>query len=387
MTSPTPSERAEGLVSMFLDVRFEEAGEPLGLREAVVDRLAQRIAGVSSRLGEQIDHLSSSSSDQVPDAYLADEEAVEDDLQTCAAGIRAATAMERLVPDPRRFERDLAHGLAPDALWALRSEASRVPRPSTRTGQLEWSLLPIPWVEKDIHWPPAGSIALAGVRQLARDEKVVRVGEQPYEGWVQLGMFEQQKTLATRHPDIAARRVLVTTGLEICEEQPPTGSMPFSQAAPDLWVVDCGRLVPGLHPERARRILSAVQGPLVAIVDYEGQPGAPAHNRGIGLQRFTLVPRVEVIALLGLRPETPALRHVLVDDNGPAIVGRQWRGFLVHDGNFSTLEPAVRGADLIIRPDLYHVLAAACGEERLALGVTASHREVALSPHEIGDGD
>ena len=76
MTSPTPSERAEGLVSTFLDDRFEKAGEPPGLREAVVDRLSQRIAGVSSRFGEQIDHLSSSSSDHLPDAYLADEEAV-----------------------------------------------------------------------------------------------------------------------------------------------------------------------------------------------------------------------------------------------------------------------------------------------------------------------
>jgi hypothetical protein len=372
---------------MVLDDRFEEAYEPPGLREAVVDRLAKRVDDVGSRFGEQIDQLDSPSAKRIPDAYLADEEAVEDDLQICAAGIRTAVAMERLVSDPRRFERDLAHSLASNALWALRSEASRVPRPSTRAGLLRWSLSPIPWVEDDAQWPPAGAIDLKGARQIASDDKLVRVCEDPYKDWVQLGMFERQKTLATRYPDIAARRVLVATGLEVCTEPPPVKSMPFSRAAPDPWIIGCDRLATGLHPERASTILRTAQGPLVAIVDYEGQPGAPAHNRGIGLQRFTLVPRIEVIALLGLRPETPALRHVLTDDNGIAIVGRQWHGFLVHDGNFSPLEPAIRGADLILRPDLYEVLAAACGEERLALGVTATHREDAVSPHTIEDDE
>jgi len=66
--------------------------------------------------------------------------------------------------------------------------------------------------------------------------------------------------------------------------------------------------------------------------------------------RLFVFKRLFVIAFLGLRPEMPALRHVLIDDEGPALVGRLWRGFLIHDGNYSPLEPAVHGADLILRP-------------------------------------
>jgi hypothetical protein len=376
MTSATPEERAEGLVALFLDDRLEHANEPRGLREAIIDRLVGQVDDIGNRFGEQIDHLRSPSARRIPDAYLADEEVVENELQVGAAGIRTARALEGVLSDPRRFERDLAQCLAPNALWALRSEASRVPRPPTRAGVLNWSLIPIPWVENNAEWPPAGAIALADVRQLTgADGELVRISEEPYKGWVQLGMFERQATLATRHPDIAARQILVATGLEACDGPPPVNSMPLSSAAPDPWAVCCDDLAPGLDAERARIALNSTRGPLAALVDYEGQPGAPAHDRGVGLQRFTLVPRIEVVALLGLRPETPALRHVLVDDNGAALVGRQWRGFLIHDGNYSPLEPAIHGADLILRPDLYETLINTAGKDRLALGVTVSHSE------------
>ncbi|RZU11407.1 hypothetical protein EV645_6575 [Kribbella rubisoli] len=95
------------------------------------------------------------------------------------------------------------------------------------------------------------------------------------------------------------------------------------------------------------------------------------------------MPRLDVIALLGLRPETPALRHVLIDDNGPALVGRQWRGFLVHDGSYSPLEPAIHGAHLLLRPDLYDILENVVGKDRLSLGLTVSHVEQESSPDEL----
>jgi hypothetical protein len=149
--------------------------------------------------------------------------------------------------------------------------------------------------------------------------------------------------------------------------------MPFSRDAAGLWAVRHDRVAPTLDAEGARIALSSTEGPLSALIDYEGQPGAPAHNRGVGLQRSTLLPRIEVIAVLGLRPETPALRHVLVDDSGTAIVGRQWRGFLTHDGNYRPLEPAIHGADLLLRPDLYEILVNTVGKDRLTLGISVSH--------------
>lgn len=377
MTWGTPEQRAEGLVSMFLDERLEDANEPPGLREAVIDRVARRIDDFGKRGREQIDHLRSPSSRRIPDAYLADEETIENELQTGAAGIRSARALEGVLSDdPRRFEYHLARRLASNALWALRSEASRVPRPPTRSAALDWSLTPIPWLEKDSEWPPADAVALGEVRQLTgANAEPVRVGDEPYVGWVQLGMFERQGTLATHYPDVPARQLLIATGLEACDGPPPADSMPLSGAPPSAWAVTHDRLVARLDAEHARTKLATTCGPLAAIIDYEPQSGAPARSRGAGLYSFPLVPRLEVIALLGLRPEAPALRHALVDDNGLALVGRLWRGFLIHDGNYNPLEPAVHGADLLLRPDLYETLESTVGKDRLIFGLTVSHSQ------------
>jgi hypothetical protein len=381
MTSATPEERAGALVTLFLDDRLENANEPPGLREAIIDRLAGQLDDIGKRCGEQIGQLRSPSARRIPNAYFADEQAAENELQASAAGIRTARALAGVLSNPRRFEHDLAQRLAPNARWALRSEASRVPRPPTRASVLDWSLTPIPWVENDAEWPPVGAVALADVRQLTgADGNPARVSEEPYKGWVQLGMLERQATLATRYPDVPARHILIATGLEACDGPPPANSMPLASAVPHLWAVRYHHLTPSLDAEHARIALSSAQGPLTALIDYEGQPGAPAHDRGVGLQRFTLAPRTEVIALLGLRPETPPLRHVLVDGNGAAIVGRQWRGFLTHDGNYSPLEPAIHGADLLLRSDLYDTLVNTVGKERLTLGVTVSHFESGSSP-------
>lgn len=375
MTSATPAERADGIVIHFLDDRLEDANEPPGLREAIADRLVNQVDDIGERLGQQLSQLRSVSSRRMPDAYLADEQVIEDELQGSAAGIRTGRALAGVLVDPRRFEHNLAQRLTPSVRWALRGEASRVPRPPTRASALSWSLSPIPWVEDEVKWPPADAVALAEVRQLTgADGDLARVNEDPYKGWVQLGMFERQATLAAEYSETPARQIVIATGLEVCDAPPPAGSMPLSSTPPNLWVVSHGRLAPSLDAEHAHVTLSSAQGPLAALIDYEGQPGAPAHNRGVGFQPFALVPRIEVIALLGLRPETPGLRYALVDDNGLAIVGRQWHGFLVHNGDYSPLVPAIHGADLILRPDLYEALVNAIGKNRLAIGVAIRYR-------------
>ena len=160
MTGGIPEERAEGLVNMFLDDRLQDANEPPGLRKAVIDRVSRRADDIGKRGWEQIGHLRSPSSRRIPDAYLADEEVIENELQTAAAGIRTARALEGVLSDPRKFEHNLAQRLAPNARWSLRSEASRVPRPPTRASVLDWSLAPIPWAENETGWPPAGAVAL-----------------------------------------------------------------------------------------------------------------------------------------------------------------------------------------------------------------------------------
>jgi hypothetical protein len=381
MTWETPHQHAAGLVDAFLDKRLKDANEPPGLREAVIDQVQDRVDEIRKRGGNQIGSLRSSWSRRMPDAYLADEEVLENELQTGAAGIRTARAVEGLLTeDPRGFEHELGRCLAPTARWAMRAEASRVPRPATRPEALEWSLTPIPWVEDDSQWPPAAAVALDGARQLVGGgAEPVRVAERPYVGWVQLGFFERQGTLARRYPDVPARRVLICAGLEICDRVPAADSMPLAGAPPNAWSTTYDHLMPGLDPEGANTELRTTQGPFAAVIDYDLQLGAPHRLRGAGLHPFALVPRLEVIALLGLRPERLPLRHVLVDDQGPAVVGRLWRGFLIHDGNYTPLVPGVEGADLIIRPDLYDRLEAAVGKDRISLGCTISLSERARS--------
>lgn len=111
------------------------------------------------------------------------------------------------------------------------------------------------------------------------------------------------------------------------------------------------------------------------MINYRGQLGAPYQGRGAGLHPFTLVPRLELVAFLGLRPEQPAVRHCLVDDQGLALVGRLWRGFLIHDGNYSPLEPAIHGADIIIRPDLYDRFEDVVGKDSIKSGMAVRYYE------------
>ncbi|WP_328410804.1 hypothetical protein [Nocardia sp. NBC_00403] len=64
------------------------------------------------------------------------------------------------------------------------------------------------------------------------------------------------------------------------------------------------------------------------------------------------------------------MRLTLIDGEGPALVCRQWRGFLIHDGNYEPLTPALHGTDLLLRPDLYSKLETAIDPYRLRLGIS-----------------
>ncbi|MBB2988514.1 hypothetical protein [Terracoccus luteus] len=378
MTWDTPQKRAEGLVEMFLGERLRDSSEPPGIRDAVVNVLLDRVEDIQKRSVEQISQLRSPSSRRIPDAYFNDEEEPENALQTVGAGIRTAFALAgQMATNARAQEVRYARYLAPSAYWATLGEASRVPRPGSRHQVLGWSCTPIPWHEENGAWPPDGAVDLEGTRQLlGAYREPVRITEKPYEGWVQLALFERQGTLATTYPETPARTILVATGLEVTDGPVPEASLPFIEYPPQIWTATHNRLVPELDEEMAAVSWGSLQGPLAAIVTYAGQLGAPRPERGAGLHWHALTPRLEIAALLDLRPEEPAIRHALVDDHGLALVGRVWRGFLVHDGNYTPLEPSVEGTDLIIRPDLYDQLEAAIGTERIRSGITVRHYEV-----------
>ena len=377
MTGNSPRRQPEGLVHLYQDERFADANEPPGVREAVIQDLVDQVETIKKRISEQVRQLRSPSSQRIPDAFFNDEEELENALQRAAAGIRAAYARDGfLTANARRFEAGYAFPLAPSARWALLEESSRVPRPATRHHLLARSLTPIPWQDNEDAWPPPTAIDLERTRCLTgQDAEPVRVVEKPYSGWVQLGMFERQATFASTYPEQPSRQLLISTGLEVADASVPDNSMPVGTSRPNIWLTTYDHLLPGIDQASAAEILEDLQGPLATLANYVGQRGAPHRGRGVGLHPFTLVPRLELVAFLDLRPESPTVRHCLVDREGPALVGRNWRGFLIHDGNYKPLTPAVHGADLIVRPDLYERLEDALGKNRIQSGITVRHFE------------
>jgi hypothetical protein len=360
-----------------LDERLADANEPPGVREAVIQSLLDQVETIRHRSSGQIGQLRPPSSKSIPDAYLNDEEALENALQQAAAGIRAARAREGfLTANVRRFEAGYAFPLAPSARWALLEESSRVPRPTTRHRLLARSLTPIPWQDSEDEWPPPTSVDLERTRRLAgQDAQPVRVTEKPYNDWVQLGMFERQATFATTYPEKPSRQLLISTGLEISDRCTPMDSAPVGTSPPNILLITYDHLLPGTDQAPAADTLEDLQGPLATIASYRGQRSAPHRGRGVGLHPFTLVPRLELVAFLDLRPESPTVRHCLVDGQGPALVGRNWRGFLIHDGSYTPLTPAIHGSDLILRPDLYERLEDALDKHRIQSGITVRHLE------------
>ncbi|WP_426007190.1 hypothetical protein ACPFL9_09115 [Paenarthrobacter sp. NyZ202] len=369
--------QVERLVRFYLDDRLADSNEPPGVREAVIQQVVDRVDNIKQRSGEQIDQLCSPSSQRIPDAYFNDEEEIENAIQLAAAGIRAARARAGfLTAYARTMEASYAFSLAPSAKWALLEESSRVPRPSTRHHFLARSLTPIPWQDNEAEWPPPVAVELERTRTFAgQDAGPVRVVERPFGGWVQLGMFERQATLGRSYPKQPIRQLLISTGLEVSAEPLRIDSMPLGTNPPNIWMFPYEHLLPGIHQAEAAEILDDFEGPLTTMADYRHQRSAPHRGRGAGLHPFVLVPRLELVAFLGLRPESPTMRHCLVDGKGPAIVGRNWRGFLVHDGSYSPLTPAVHGADLIVRPDIYERLNGAFDHEGIQSGIRVQHFE------------
>jgi len=365
----SPQEIAAGVVEEYLEERLELAQQPPGLRKAVEARFAAMSNEVTQRGKNQIKQLEARGPNR-PHVYYAHEEALETCLQEASAGIRTAMAMEGLIVDAIPFEQAATRRLASTAAWAIRSEAARVPRPSTRPSELSWTLPPVPWLNDNAYcWPPPEAAALQRKSELPSDEPA-RCAEEPYENWVQLGLIERQRTYASRHPDQPRRRYTLATGLEVTNGDPAGPRLPFAGSVPTIWCYRATELEPALHRAQAHANLAAFARPLAALLDFDSTYGIPHPNKAPGLHPFLMAPHIELSALLELRPESPLSRLMLVDDTGPALVCRQWSSFPIHDGNYEPLEPAVVGTDLLLRPDLYDIALDAIGPTRLRVGLS-----------------
>src|SRR5690606_7641366 len=297
----------------------------------------------------------------IPDAYLADEAATEDALQRAAAGIRVALAQSGKILDARSFERGAALRLGDDPRLPIRAELARVPRPLTRPEALQWSIEPAPWArqrDEDDTRPTAGLDAAASRRCIPGGvAALARVDDGPHAGWIQIGMIERHLTPACRYPARPSRMVLIAAGLEITDTEPPVRSLPFTSSPWQVWTLPWRRLDPKPDAAAAARQLSTCNSPAVALT----------HTRraGLGPPPFLLTPILPLIVALELTPTPGVCGFSLSDGNGPGLVGRQWRGHLVHAGNYQPLTPAIHGAALLLRPDLLARLLDIVGETRI----------------------
>ncbi|MGV9270267.1 hypothetical protein ACWDRR_37130 [Kitasatospora sp. NPDC003701] len=384
-----PRQYATNLVDHYLGVRLDAAGSPAGLREAVIDLVTDAfVENIEPLMSAQLDMLTNRRS-QMPDAYLADQAAAEDALQQAAAGLRAVLAQKGHLGNAQAFERGAAARLCDDPQTALRAELARIPRPPTRPEALRWTLDPAPWFSDSQQdqqpWPPPGLASVAGLRSMPQNASAFpRVTDGPHTGWVQIGLVERQRTPARRHPDQPARQMCLVVGLEASDDGPPPGTLPISQLPWRLWTIPWRRLALGLaSTEAAAEHLRARDQPLVGLTDAGSTPmvGTPRPRRGPGVPPYILAPVAPVIAALDLAPTDGICGFSLSDETGEALIFRQWRGHLVHDGNYEPLLPAITGADIIIRPDLFTRLCDIIGPSRCRAGINIDH---ASAPRDDG---
>ncbi|MBT1094208.1 hypothetical protein [Streptomyces sp. Tu102] len=393
-----PAEFAAELVDHYLGARLDTAGAPAGLRETAIALLTDALAAghVETLMSAQLDTLAHPSRTQWPDAYLAAEAAAEDALQQAAAGLRVAFAQAGHLGPGRSFEHGAAARLRDDPHAALRAELARVPRPLTRPEALAWSLDPAPWFSdsrrEQLPWPPSGLASVAGLRALPGGATALsQVTDGPHTGWMQIGLIEQHRTPARRHPDQPARQVRIALGLEAVSDGAPSGTFPLGQAPWQLWTHPLRHLQPALAQAdtAASERISTKNQALAALTDAGTtvMVDAPHRDSGLGLPLYVLAPAVIVVAALGLQPTNGICGFSLSDAAGEALVCRQWHGHLVHDGNYEPLLPAIAGADLLIRPDLFTRLRDTIGPTRCRTGISVHHMSQAQDDDLNGNGD
>jgi len=370
---PDPRKLAELIVDEQVGPRIAAAGNPPGLASATVELATEALTTHAiDQTQEQLRLLRRTSNCQ-PDAYLACDGAVEDAAQRAAAGIRTALARVGRLVDPHEFERDLDIDLRDDPELAVRAELARIPRPLARPTALAWSLPPAPWAgDRDRDgdkWPPPDAVAAKDLRSLPGGaDALVRVGDGPHVGWVQIALIEVHHTPPHRYPHQPARHVRLAVGLEAATELPSPGSLPFAGAKWSVWTVPWRHLAPSSNPQTVRELLASGKFPLTAITNGSGSERNHP-STGLGLPTYVLGPILPVIVFLDLRPTDGTCGFSLSDDAGPAIVARHWRGHLVHDGGYEPLFPAIDGADLLIRPDRFDELRRHVQDGRLQVRV------------------
>ncbi len=338
-----------------------------GFRAAVQRRATSALESevVRTRLRSQLDSLSSQTQKRWPDAYLANEEAIERILQTVAAGGRAALlAQGELVNDGVVWEDMVASILADDRSIPLLLEATREPRPP----------LPPPPGRGNEIWmrildrARGASKAQTGIEIAVEKEglfsatidigdattaRSVELGK--YKGWKWLGFSERRRIQKGDWQDVED---LLSARYCMAEIRDPgfQDALHVSPAASGdlrLWraIVDGLPAVSALKQNR----------PLIGVdhsLDLAGDGRA-----GLGVPNFVLTPTPALLASLALKP---AEGFSYVDARGAGLALVTWRAEYDRSDYYLAF-PRIMGSGIVIRADLFDLLVEAAGDDRLVI--------------------
>ncbi|MFI5556045.1 hypothetical protein [Streptomyces sp. NPDC051738] len=239
---------------------------------------------------------------ELPDAYLAIEETIEEAIQTVAAGSRAQRLSQGLASDPVVWEDQLARALTDDPRIPLAFEEARWPRPNLR-------LPPGPDDPSDQDTPAAETTAeTISTRPLTQ----AAAGRgQILPGWRILASVEERKFLSPR-TRTTGLTVVSFSGPEVTENgNRERSTLPFSQGDLEEWTRP-----PGQHSAA-----DVPPGSPLLGLDRAMTAAADA-AQGLGLPGFALTPTPWLRTALRLRPGAPL---TLEDDRGPALRLICWR--------------------------------------------------------------
>jgi hypothetical protein len=371
----TPDERGDDreadpwgldeLLDSVAGVRISR-GEHLfpGLRTAVRSGAASALNGkaLKARLDQQLDTFGDRMNQRWPDAFLAPNQAIEEALQSAAAGGRAALLISgEPITNPIQWENALATGILDDPAVPLTLEEHRQPRPPLppppQAGHELWSQIHDQADGRD------GSIVEAREKEgmlcatltLAPYSSLPRVKGGPYDDWCWIATIESRVSKdfdRQEKRDLIARRYRVIEVRDHGDRQALT-SPPVAESDLRLW--------------RAKVELAAKSSavdfsqPLIGI-DWDVSMVGDGRE-GLGAPTSLPAPLPSLVALLGLQPGPPCRFE---DEEGEGLALVTWRAeYDVSD--YYLARPRVRGAGIVIRPDLMARLGAAASESRVVL--------------------